>query len=79
MRRAALASIKSVGSNSGMSAAICTLSPASARAGTRRTPERPSRSESQKASTPMPIGVTGPMPVITTRSRSEPRVIRGSA
>ena len=54
--------MKSVGSNSGMSAAICTFSPASARSGTRRTPERPSRSDSQKASTPIPIGVTGPIP-----------------
>ena len=84
IRRAALASIKSVGSNSGISAAICTFRSASTRSGTRRTPERPSRSESQKASTPIPIGVTGPMPVITIRwsgcaAGVTAALIRGSA
>ena len=36
--------------------------------GTRRAPDRPCLSESQNASTPTPIGVTGPIPVITIRS-----------
>ena len=35
-----------------------------------RTPLRPVARPCQKSSTPIPIGVTGPIPVMTTRGRS---------
>src|SRR4029450_1757618 len=41
-------------------------------------PERPATAFSQMASTPMPMGVTPPSPVITTRFTHPPRQARGA-
>src|SRR3972149_2494702 len=59
--------MKSVGSKSRTSAAICVSSPAGSQAVMRPTPERPSIMAFQNLSTPMPTGLTTPSPVTTTR------------
>src|ERR1043166_3410004 len=60
-------SSQSVGSKPSTSAATWLRKGAGSNRVTVRTTDRAARRPSQKALTPMPIGVTGPTPVITTR------------
>ena len=65
MVRASDLGIKSVGSKSLSSAAICTGRAEASNRVIGPTPQRPSISARQYSSTPMPTGVTAPMPVMT--------------
>src|SRR5437762_8477534 len=68
--RASLVSIQSVGTKSGTSPASFTGRPEGSNRSMWRMPFRPSVTPAQNASTPVPTGVTGPIPVTTTRGRS---------
>src|SRR5262245_24438003 len=57
----------SVGSNAGTSAATWQRKPLASKSVTRRIPRRPPATPAQNSWRPVPIGVTAPMPVITTR------------
>ena len=67
LRRTSLRSMNCVGSNPGISPAICVSYGVGSNAVIRRTPERPSISPVQKSSFPVPIGVMTPTPVRATR------------
>src|SRR6266567_1810125 len=67
LRRTSFASRNSAGSKSRTSPAILTGSSDVSNRSMGRTPPRPATSASHAAVTPTPTGVTGPMPVTTTR------------
>src|ERR1035437_409203 len=93
MRRAILRSIPTVGSKSLTCAAMRTSRPEGSNVLIVLTPEAPARRFSQKAVAVLPIGVTAPRPVTTTRrarfslgttisydvSASEARAVAGDA
>src|SRR5438105_6525266 len=54
-------------SNSGISPAMCTGRSVGSKREIRLTPDLPTSRERQKASLPMPLGLTTPKPVMTTR------------
>ncbi len=70
VRRASFVSRKSVATKSGTSPATVTGRSEVSNCVIVRTPLRPDVMPVQKSSTPVPTGVTGPMPVTTTRGRS---------
>src|SRR6478609_9273210 len=61
------ASTQASSSNSGISPAICTGRDEGSKREMRFTPDFPARRARQKASLPMPLGLTTPSPVMTTR------------
>src|SRR4029077_1013188 len=61
------ASTHASSSNSGISPAMCTGREDGSKREMRFTPDLPARRARQKASLPMPLGLTTPSPVITTR------------
>src|SRR5262245_36760146 len=68
VRRISLGSSQGLGSKSGTSPATETGRSPASKAVIARMPLRPVVSPAQNSSTPVPTGVTGPMPVTTTRS-----------
>jgi hypothetical protein len=70
VRRASLTSRNSLGSNPSTSPATETGRSPMGNCVIVRTPFRPLARPCQKSSTPIPIGVTGPIPVMTTLGRS---------
>ncbi len=69
VRRASFVSRYADGSNPSTSPATLTDRSSDGNWVIRRTPFRPEVIPSQKSSTPVPIGVTAPIPVTTTRGR----------
>ena len=69
VRLISLGLIHASGSKSWISPAILTGSCEASMCSIGVMPDRPASSASQNASTPAPMGVTGPMPVTTTRRR----------
>ena len=61
------ASTQASSSNSGISPAMCTGRLEGSKREMRFTPDLPARIARQKASLPMPLGLTTPIPVMTTR------------
>src|SRR5918992_1678244 len=78
VRLASFASIQSAGSNPRISPASLTWRSDVSKRSIGEIPERPEVIASQKASTPIPTGVTGPNPVTTTRRRSVSAVTSGA-
>src|SRR5439155_12987561 len=68
---------KREGSKSGTSPASCTARPEGSKFWIFRMPLRPVVRACQKSSTPVPTGVTGPMPVTTTRRSATDVQLRG--
>src|SRR5580704_11093517 len=70
------ASTQASSSNSGISPAICTGKSEGSKREMRFTPDFPARIARQKASLPMPLGLTTPIPVITTRGSAISLLLR---
>src|SRR6266702_307761 len=69
------ASTQASSSNSGISPAMCTSNGVESNREIRLTPDLPASTARQKASLPVPLGLTTPIPVMTTRGSMNEEIL----